>query len=93
MESKVKVILAATFREAAGVKEIEEEVGQGLTVKELAERLSRRFGGEFNDIVDPKTGRVSLEVLLILNGKPVRSGDVRLNPGDVVMLTVPIAGG
>ncbi|MEM1538028.1 MAG: MoaD family protein [Candidatus Nezhaarchaeales archaeon] len=93
MKGKVKVILTATFREAAGIKEVEEEVGEGLTVKELVERLARRFGGGFNEVIDPKTGRVNLEVLLLLNGKPVQRADLKLGPGDVIMFTVPIAGG
>jgi len=93
MALQVKVLLSASFRETAGKKELLEELDSGSTVRDLLEKLAKKFGKDFNDVLDPKTKEIDLDTLVLLNGESVRKTDVKLKDGDVLLITVPIAGG
>ena len=93
MTGQVKVLLAATFREIAGQREILEEVGSGITLGDLLTTLAKRYGRDFDGIVDSRTGEISLETWVMVNGKSVRRTDIELRENDVVMITVPTGGG
>lgn len=93
MIAQVKVLLHAMFKEIAGQREILQEVSSGFTLRHMLNALARKYGNEFNSIIDPKTGQVSLDTLIMLNGKSIRKPDVQLRDKDVVMITVPVGGG
>ena len=93
MTGHVKVLLAATFREIAGQREILEEVGSGITLGDVLTTLAGKYGRDFNEIIDSKTGQISLETWVMVNGKSVRRTDIELRENDVVIITVPIGGG
>ena len=93
MVGHVKVLLVAMFREIAGRREILEEVGSGITLGDLLTTLAKRYGRDFNEIIDSKTGQISLETWVMVNGKSVRRTDIELKDNNVVMITVPIGGG
>jgi MoaD family protein len=91
--ARVKVMFQAMFREIAGKREIIQEVNNGYTLRDLLDMLAKNYGRDFNDIVDPKTGEISTEVWVLVNGKSVRKTDIALNNDDVVYIGVPIGGG
>lgn len=93
MAGYVKVLLHATFREIAGRREIVEEVNSNSTLGDILERLAKKYGRDFNEIVDSKTDQISSEALVTVNGKNIRKTDIKLVDKDVVMITVPVGGG
>jgi len=93
MAYHVRVLFHATFREAVGQREISEEIDSGSTLKDLINRLARRYGGDFDDIISSEREEVSREVVVMVNGKSVRKTNVVLKDEDVVMITVPFGGG
>ena len=93
MTAHVKILLHAMFKETAGQREILQEVNPDSTLRDMLNALAEKYGKEFNSIIDPKTGQVSLDTLVMVNGKSVRKPDVQLRDNDVVMITVPVGGG
>lgn len=93
MTAHVKILLHAMFKEIAGQREILQEVSSDFTLRDMLDALARKYGKEFNSIIDLKTGQVSLDTLVMLNGKSIRKPDVQLKDNDVVMITVPVGGG
>lgn len=93
MTAHVKVLLHAMFKEIVGKREILLEVNPNFTLGDMLNNLARKYGKDFNTIIDPKTGQVSIDTLVMVNGKSVRKPDVQLKDKDVVMITVPVGGG
>lgn len=90
---QVKIMFQAMFRDLAGEREIIQEVNNGCTLRDLLNNLAKRYGGDFNDIIESKTGEINTEVWVLVNGKSMRKTDVKLNDNDVVFIGVPMAGG
>jgi MoaD family protein len=93
MTGYIRVLLAATFREIAGQREILKEVGSGITLGEVLTTLVERYARDFNAIIDSKTGRIGLETWVMVNGKSVRRTNIELRENDVVVITIPVGGG
>jgi MoaD family protein len=93
MPVQVKVLLHAMFKEIAGTREITRELNADSTLGEVLEELARRYGKDFKTIVDPKTGQISADTLVMLNGQSVRKTDIQLKDRDVIMISVPVGGG
>ncbi len=93
MTAQVRVLFRAMFKEAAGKGEVTHELGPASTLRMLLEELARTYGKDFKQILDPKTGLIETDTLVMLNGQSMRKPDVQLNDGDVIMVTVPIGGG
>lgn len=90
---RVRVMFQAMYREIVGKREIVQEVDSQYTLRDLLDRLAKNYGGEFNDIVDQKTGEISVEVWVLVNGKSVRNTNIKLEDDDVVFIGVPMGGG
>jgi len=94
MTAQVTVLLHAMFKEAAGKGEIAQAIGSSnFTVGDLLGMLARRYGKDFQTILDPKTGMVSADTLVMLNGQSIRKSDIQLKDKDVIMISIPIGGG
>jgi len=93
MTAHVKVLLHAMFKDVAGKREITQEVDSNLTLGDVLNRLAKKYGRDFNEIIDPRTGQISTDTLVMLNGKSVRQISIKLNDKDIIMITVPIGGG
>lgn len=94
MTAKVKVLLHAMFREIAGKGEIAQEIeDSNFTLRDLLNTLARKYGKDFKEILEPKTGLVNADTLVMLNGQSVRKSDTKLKDKDVIMISVPIGGG
>ena len=93
MNTCVKVVLVGNFRKTVGKREIVEETNSNSTLKHVLDKLARRYGRDFNQIVDPQTGRISLEFLVSINGRVTRDTNIKLNNDDILMITIPAGGG
>ena len=93
MNTRVRVVLCADFREIVGKREIVEEINSNSKLKHVLDKLAQKHGRDFKQIVDPKTGVISLEFLVSINGRIVRDTNVNLNNGDILMITIPAGGG
>jgi len=93
MTAQVRVLFHAMFKEIAGTREITEELNMDSTLGNVLEELARKYGKDFKTIVDPKTGQVGADTLVMLNGQSVRKLDIQLKDRDVIMISVPVGGG
>jgi len=94
MTAQIRVLLHAMFREIAGKGELAETVeGSNPTLNDLLTTLADRYGKDFKEILDPKTGMVKADALVMLNGQSVRKSNTQLKDKDVIMISVPIGGG
>jgi len=91
--SHVKVLLHANFRQITGKKEIIEEVNPNHTLANILSKLAKQYDKDFNKIIDPKTGKVNVDTVIMINGKNIRQTDTKLKDNDVIMITVPVGGG
>ena len=93
MTIQVRIVFHAMFKEAAGARESTEEFSDNATVGKLLDKLARKYGKDFKTIVDSKTGEVSADSLVMLNGQSVRKLDTQLKNEDFIMISVPVGGG
>lgn len=93
MTARVTVLLHAMFKETAGKREVIQELDNGSTLRVLLDKLAREYGRDFNQVLDPCTGQITADTLVMLNGQSMRKTDVQMKNGDVVMISVPIGGG
>jgi len=93
MTVQVRVLFHAMFKEIAGTREITEELNMNSTLGEVLDQLAKKYGKDFKTIVDPKTGQVGADTLVMLNGQSVRKVDIQLKDKDVIMISVPVGGG
>lgn len=90
---QVKVMFQAMYREIVGKREIVQEVDSQCTLRDLLDILAKKYGRDFNDVIDPKTGDISFETWVLVNGKSMRDTDIKLKNNDVVFIGVPMGGG
>jgi MoaD family protein len=93
MTVQVRILFHAMFKEAARTREITEEFSNNATVGEMLDKLVRKYGKDFKTIVDPKTGQINADTLVMLNGQSVRKLDTQLKSNDLIMISVPVGGG
>ena len=93
MAEHIRILFAAMFRKIAGVRETTEEIASGSTIRDVLNKLAKKYGKDFNDIINPETGQIDLETLVLVNGRSIRRTDLELRDNDVVMITVPLGGG
>jgi molybdopterin synthase sulfur carrier subunit len=96
----VKVTVKGYFdlqKAMGGKSRVEVEKG-AVTIREVLDELSRRFGKAFIEtIYDSETGQPAGHIMLLVNGRNYLSLpaklDTDLNDGDEIALFPPIAGG
>jgi MoaD family protein len=93
MVAQVKILFHAMFKEITGTREINRKLSGNATLKEVLDNLAQEYGKDFKNIVDPKTGQVSVEMLVMVNGQSIRKLDTKLKDQDVIMISVPVGGG
>jgi hypothetical protein len=55
--------------------------------------MAQKYGKEFNNIIDPKTDKISNDILVMLNGRGIRTINSKIEDNDVLMFTIPLSGG
>ena len=63
------------------------------TLKHILDKLAKKYGGDFKQIIDQRKGIVSLEFLVSANGRIVRDANIKLNNDDILVITIPAGGG
>ena len=93
MAKQVTVKFQAMYKELVGKREIVQTIDSKSTLREILDALAKNYGGDFNDIVDPKTGQITIDSWVMVNGRSVRKTDIRLSDNDLVYIGVPMGGG
>ncbi|MFX0125742.1 MAG: MoaD family protein [Candidatus Hodarchaeota archaeon] len=93
MSDKIKIMFHATFREVTGKKEIEEGLDKDRTVHYFLNKLQKTYGKDFNGVIEPNSTKISTEVLVMLNGRVIRTTDIILKDKDVLIISLPLGGG
>jgi len=93
MTAQVKVLLQAMYKDIAGRREITQELNPDTTLRVVLEELAGKYGKDFKQILDPRTGQIGTDTLVMLNGQGVKKTDLQLKDGDIIMISVPIGGG
>lgn len=89
---KIEIFFHAFFREITKTRKILEEINDNSTLNNILTKLVDRYGNEFA-IIDPKTGKISNENVILLNGKSVRETNLKLKNNDVLIFSLPFGGG
>ncbi|UCE95650.1 MAG: MoaD family protein [Candidatus Bathyarchaeota archaeon] len=92
-KAHVKIQFFAIFREIVGKREIMQDIYSGTTLGEILKMLAKRYGEDFNETIDDKTGKIDVNTLVMLNGRNIRDIDVKLRSDDLIIITVPMGGG
>jgi len=93
---KVTVKYFTTLREITDKREEEIKFSSDLTVGELLERLSKKYGRKFVDYVYDKGGNVQSYLQFLVNGRSVTTLEglkTKLKEGDRVAIIPPVGGG
>ena len=93
MNTRIKIQLFAMFKEIAGRKEISQDICLGTTLGEVLDILARKYGKDFEETIDKKTGQIDVNTLVMLNGQNVRDINLKLKDNDLIIITVPVSGG
>jgi len=93
MAKQVTVKFQAMYKELVGKREIVQAIDSKSTLRDILDALAKNYGGDFNDIVDPKTGQITIDSWVMVNGRSVRKTDIRLSDNDLVYIGVPMGGG
>ncbi|MHA2167954.1 MAG: hypothetical protein ACXAAT_19070, partial [Candidatus Hodarchaeales archaeon] len=59
----------------------------------ILDAMAQKYGKEFNNIIDPKTDKISNDILVMLNGRGIRTINSKIEDNDVLMFTIPLSGG
>ncbi len=93
---KVTVKFFTTLREITGKREEEIKSSRDLTVDELLQDLSKKYGRRFKDYVYDETGDVRSYLQFLVNGRSVTTMQgfkTKLREGDRVAIIPPVGGG
>jgi molybdopterin synthase sulfur carrier subunit len=93
---KVTVKFFTTLREITDKREEEIKSSKDLTVDELLEQLSKKYGRKFMDYVYDKKGNVKSYLQFLVNGRSITTREgfkTKLKEGDRVAIIPPVGGG
>lgn len=89
----VTIKFTAHFRQLAGQKEVRLDDAEGLTLFDAIKKISSRSSPELLKSVFDADGSPSSDVVILKNGKAVKSGHEELRDGDEVVIFPPAFGG
>jgi len=93
---KITVKFFTTLREITDKREEEIKSSKDLTVGELLEQLSKKYGRRFMDYVYDKKGNVQSYLQFLVNGRSITTREglkTKLKEGDRVAIIPPVGGG
>jgi len=93
MNAHIKIQFYAMFKEIVGKKEIIHDIYSETTLGDVLTMLAKKYGKDFEETIDKKTGQVDVNTLVMLNGQNIRDTDVKLKENDLVIITIPVGGG
>jgi len=91
----VKVKLFANLRDIVGKAEIDIEVREGATLRDLLTLMMKHYGAKFeNAIKNTKSGELTPFLIRVNNNVyPSTELDVKLQGNEKVALLIPVSGG
>ncbi len=94
---KIKIEIIGAAAEVFGRRSCEMDVKPEMTLRDLLAGLARDAGPGFREkVYDRETGKMNEHLSVFVNSREARSlggPDARLEPGDVVTIMPPMAGG
>jgi molybdopterin converting factor small subunit len=93
---KLRVQYMGPLRTAAGRSEDDFDLSEAISVPSLLGQLAERLGDSAAGHLVTSAGQAQCGLLIVVNGTAIplpQMAAVLLNPGDVVTLLPPIAGG
>ena len=93
---KIAVRFFTVLREITGKREEKLEFSNSVTVNELLDYLSQKYGRQFTDYVYNASGKPRGYLQFLVNGKSIttlKDFKTRLKEGDKVAIIPPVGGG
>lgn len=93
---KIVVKFFTVLREITGKREEKAEFSDSVTINELLDYLSRKYGRQFTDYVYNAGGKPRGYLQFLVNGKSITTLEgfrTRLKEGDNVAIIPPVGGG
>ena len=93
---KVEVKFFTSLREITGKKADEIQLQNVITVEELLNLLSDKYGKKFREYIYNKKGKVQDFLSFLVNGRNInvlQSFDTELKQGDIIAIIPPVGGG
>ena len=86
----------ASLRQVVGSRQVDFDLPQGSTVRQLVEEMVKRFPGLKNEMLDPQ-GSLYGHIHIFINGRDTTflegSLDSILEPDDTISIFPPVGGG
>jgi MoaD family protein len=90
---QIEIIFHATFREVTKKRKIVESISEDCTLGDILTELTKRYGNEFLDIINPQNNKIYNDILVLLNGKGIREISERIKDKDTLIFSLPVGGG
>jgi molybdopterin synthase sulfur carrier subunit len=93
---KVEVKFFTSLREITGKKADEIQLQRVITVEELLNLLSEKYGKKFREYTYDKKGKVQDFLSFLVNGRNInvlQGFDTELKQGDIIAIIPPVGGG
>ena len=93
---KVEVKFFTSLREITGKKADEIQLQNMITVEELLNLLSEKYGKKFREYIYNKKGKVQDFLSFLVNGRNInvlQGFDTELKQGDIIAIIPPVGGG
>ena len=93
---KITVRFFTVLREITGKKEEKLEFSNSITINELLDHLSQKYGRQFTEYIYNASGKPRGYLQFLVNGKSIttlQDFKTRLKEGDKVAIIPPVGGG
>jgi molybdopterin converting factor small subunit len=93
VSGRIEIIFHATFREVTKKRKIVEPISENCTLGDILIELTKRYGNEFFNIINPQNNKIYNDILILLNGKGIREISERIKDKDTLIFSLPVGGG
>ncbi|PWI46702.1 hypothetical protein CEE45_15405 [Candidatus Heimdallarchaeota archaeon B3_Heim] len=93
MKGSIEILFHASFRQITKKRKIIEEISEECTFERILTRLVKKYGNDFHNVINSQTGKISNDILVMLNGKGIRDTDEKIKDKDVLIFSLPVGGG
>jgi len=93
---KVEVKFFTSLRDITGKRAEEIQLQSVITVEELLNLLSEKYGRKFREYIYNKKGKVQDFLSFLVNGRNInvlQGFDTELKQGDIIAIIPPVGGG
>jgi len=90
---RIKVKYLNIYYTITRKKEDSVEFDGSLTLRELVDKLSRSYKPEFRDAILDGENKLKPHAWILVNGELAKNLEMTLKDGEVIVFSLPIAGG